>query len=88
MRFQDFVVGYGGAFTKEVTAKDNDQFAELSGDFNPLHFSDDFARRVGFDRRISNGFVTESRVAAALVRALSTSAMRPFSRSPPACPAM
>jgi len=67
MRFEDFKVGYKGSFTKPVTEEDNRRFAELSGDFNPVHFRDDAGRRAGFKARISNGFVQESRIAAALV---------------------
>jgi len=65
--YDAFVIGYKGAFTKAVTAEDNRAFAELSGDFNPVHFDDAVARELGFPSAISNGFVTESRVAAALV---------------------
>lgn len=65
--FDDYVIGYNGSFTKKITQRDNDLFADLSGDHNPLHFKDDIAKSVGFKKRISNGFVTESRIAAALV---------------------
>jgi len=66
--YKDYVIGYKGSFTKKVTQRDNDLFAEVSGDHNPLHFKDDVARSVGFKKRVSNGFVTESRLAAALVK--------------------
>jgi 3-hydroxybutyryl-CoA dehydratase len=65
--YDKFLVGYKGSFTKEVTERDNLQFAEISGDYNPIHYRDDVARAAGFLGKISNGFVTESRVAAALV---------------------
>jgi acyl dehydratase len=71
-RFGQFQVGYRGAFTKPVTSEDNLQFAEISGDYNPLHYEDDVARALGFKARISNGFVTESRVAGALVHAFGS----------------
>ena len=67
VRYEDFTVGYKGRFTKKVTAEDNDRFAELSGDHNPIHFDGALARRLGFAGRVSNGFVNESRIAAALV---------------------
>lgn len=70
--YNDFVIGYKGSFTKKVTPRDNDLFAELSGDHNPLHFRDNVARKVGFKERVSNGFVTESRLAAALVETFSS----------------
>ena len=67
MNYDDFVVGYTGSFTRPVTEHDNTLFAELSGDYNPVHFDDDLARCLGYEGRISNGFVQESRIAAALV---------------------
>ena len=67
MVFSDFVVGYKGSYAKKVTERDNDLFADLSGDYNPIHFEDELARSYGFKGRISNGFVSESRIAAALV---------------------
>lgn len=67
MRYDDFRVGYSGSFTKVVSEEDNIHFANLSGDFNPVHFDDEIARELGFTARVSNGFVQESRIAAALV---------------------
>ena len=67
MTYDDFIVGYKGSFTKEVTVHDNEMFGELSGDMNPIHFDDDVGRNLGFKARVSNGFVQESRIAAALV---------------------
>ncbi len=67
MEFKDFTVGYKGSFTKKVTALDNKYFADLSGDYNPIHFYDEVAQAHGFTSMVSNGFVAESRIAAALV---------------------
>lgn len=33
------------------------QFAGLSGDFFPLHLDDDFARELGFPRRVAHGLL-------------------------------
>ena len=66
-KYDDFTIGFKGSFTKKVTEQDNLQFAELSGDYNPIHYQDDVAQAFGFAGKISNGFVTESRIAAALV---------------------
>ena len=68
MKFSDFIVGYKGSYTKMVTERDNDLFADLSGDYNPIHFQNELAQSYGFDSKISNGFVAESRIAAALIK--------------------
>ncbi len=54
--FEDFAVGQ--AFATEARAvglSEIDAFAELSGDRNPLHLDDAFARQAGFDGRIAHG---------------------------------
>lgn len=65
--YDDFVIGFSGSFTLPVTGHHNDLFAELSGDYNPIHFDDSVAKKFGFESRVSNGFVAESRIAAALI---------------------
>jgi 3-hydroxybutyryl-CoA dehydratase len=67
MEYKDFIIGFKGSYTKKVTERDNDLFADLSGDFNPIHFEDEAAQYHGFKSKVSNGFVSESRIAAALV---------------------
>ena len=68
MKFDDFKIGHKSFYKKKDTMVDNDMFRELSGDDNPIHFDEKVARRCGFKGRISNGFVTESRIAAAIVK--------------------
>src|SRR4029079_652081 len=41
-------------------------FAQLSGDRNPVHFDDAFAKRIGFDGHIAHGAVTASLLSAVL----------------------
>lgn len=41
-----------------MTDEQVDLFARLSGDRNPLHFDDDFARKTKFGRRVVHGGVT------------------------------
>ncbi len=49
-----------------VTDAHIEAFARLSGDRNPVHFDDAFARRIGFDGHIAHGAVTASLLSALL----------------------
>ena len=41
----------------QISQQDVDEFGHQSGDLNPLHFDDDFARAVGFEGRITHGMI-------------------------------
>lgn len=58
----------GDRATRSMTVTDEhiDAFARLSGDRNPVHFDDTFARSIGFDGRIAHGAVTASLLSAVL----------------------
>lgn len=51
-------VGDVGTFTKTILEKDVFAFADASGDFNPLHIDEEYARRSQFGRRVAHGILT------------------------------
>jgi len=51
-------VGDSGAFRKTVTEADVQSFAEASGDFNPVHFDEEYAKTTKFGHRIAHGLLT------------------------------
>ncbi len=51
-------VGDAGTFTKTISEKDVFAFADASGDFNPLHIDEEYARRSQFGRRVAHGILT------------------------------
>ena len=53
-------------------AGNDDEFAQISGDSNPIHLDDEVARSCGYDGRVSHGFVSESLAAAAAVETFSS----------------
>ena len=56
--------------TDVVTQDGIDAYAELSGDFNPLHVDPEAARAAGFERPILHGLASYGIVAKALVDGL------------------
>jgi acyl dehydratase len=59
-------VGDTASRTMVVTDQHIEAFARLSGDRNPVHFDDAFARRIGFEGHIAHGAVTASLLSAVL----------------------
>lgn len=51
-------VGDQGTHSKTLTEKDVFAFAEASGDFNPLHIDEEYARRSVFQHRVVHGILT------------------------------
>ena len=51
-------VGDTGAFSKTITEEDVFAFADATGDFNPLHIDEEYARRTVFGHRIAHGILT------------------------------
>ena len=51
-------VGDTGTFRKTVTEHDVFAFADVSGDYNPLHVDEEYARRSVFGKRIAHGIIS------------------------------
>jgi 3-oxoacyl-[acyl-carrier protein] reductase len=55
--FNAIEVGTSAVWSHEIIADEVDTFARLSGDWNPLHMEDEFARRQGFAGRVVHGML-------------------------------
>lgn len=60
-------VGYTASITVKVTDKMVHQFADLSGDRNPIHLDDEYAEKSRFKRRIAHGMIVGALISRALV---------------------
>ena len=56
----DLKPGMSESFTKTVTEHDVELFGEVSGDVNPVHFDEDFAKSTIFKGRIAHGVLSAS----------------------------
>jgi 3-hydroxybutyryl-CoA dehydratase len=57
---EDLEVGMSAAFGKTITEADILLFAGVSGDTNPMHLDESFARGTMFEGRIVHGMLTSS----------------------------
>src|SRR5271165_3360919 len=64
--FEDLSVGLRETIAKTVKNEDVIGFAELSGDHNPIHLSEHFARKTRFGGRIVHGLYTASLISAVI----------------------
>jgi len=55
---ETLAIGDSGRFSKTISSEDVFKFADASGDFNPLHIDDAYAKRTEFGRRIAHGILT------------------------------
>jgi 3-hydroxybutyryl-CoA dehydratase len=64
--FEDLAIGMRETCMKMVKNEDVIGFAELSGDRNPIHLSEHFARKTRFGGRIVHGLYTASLISAVI----------------------
>ena len=65
-----FNVGDTAEITKRITAADVEGFAGVSGDYNPLHLDEEFAKTTRFGRRIAHGMLTASLISSVIANKL------------------
>ena len=63
---EDLSVGMTAIYAKTITDADIVLFAGVSGDTNPVHINDDFARHTRFQSRIAHGMLTASLISTVL----------------------
>lgn len=64
--YDDIEIGARASVARVVTDKMVRDFAELSGDRNPLHLDDEFASRMRWQRRLAHGAMSNAFISAAL----------------------
>ena len=59
-KFEDLRIGMSESFSVTVTEEMMKSFLELSGDENPLHNDEEFAKSQGYDSKVVYGLLTTS----------------------------
>jgi acyl dehydratase len=66
----NFSVGDSAEITKTIEQADIDAFASVSGDHNPVHVDEEFAKTTRFGKRIAHGMLTASLISSVLANKL------------------
>ena len=64
--FDDLEIGMSAEITKVTADNDIRAFAALTGDDNPVHLDEDFAKTTRFGGRIAHGMLTASLISAVI----------------------
>jgi acyl dehydratase len=65
-----FSVGDTAEITRTIEQADIDAFASVTGDHNPVHVDEEFAKTTRFGKRIAHGMLTASLISAVLANKL------------------
>ena len=65
-KYSDIKLGQSAEVTRTITEDDIQAFGDLSGDYNPIHFDDEWAKQTMFEGRIAHGILTAAFISAAL----------------------
>ena len=60
LTFEQIEIGLTQKFVLTITQSMVDDFAKISGDFSPLHMSDDYAKSTKFEKKIIHGMLLAS----------------------------
>jgi acyl dehydratase len=66
LSYDQLEVGMKDSFTKTITETDVYLFAGISGDFNPMHVNEEFAKMTPFGTRIAHGALPQCLIAPVL----------------------
>lgn len=58
LTIQQMTIGDSATFTKTVSESDVYQFAGITGDFNPAHINEEYAKDTVFKTRIAHGMLS------------------------------
>jgi acyl dehydratase len=65
-----FSVGDSAEITRTIEQTDVQAFADVTGDHNPIHVDESFAKTTRFGRRIAHGMLTASLISSVLANKL------------------
>ncbi len=70
IKFADLKIGDKASMSKTVAESDIYTFAGITGDFNPVHVNEEFAKQTMFKGRIAHGMLSAGFISAVIGTAL------------------
>ncbi len=64
--FEDLAIGMEASWARTVTEADLKAFADISGDYNPVHLDAEYAANTPFKKRIAHGMLSASYISTVL----------------------
>lgn len=61
-------IGFKTTHTKTITEADINSFADVVGDFNPVHMDEEYAKKTLFGGRIAHGVIAQGLLSAAMAK--------------------
>ena len=65
-KYSDIKMGQSAEVVHKVTEEDVKTFGDLSGDYNPVHFNEEWAKKTMFEGRIAHGILTAAYISTAI----------------------
>ena len=65
-KYSDLQIGQFAEVKHTITENDIQTFGDLSGDYNPLHFDEEWAKKTMFGGRIAHGILSASFICTAI----------------------
>ena len=70
MKYSEIQIGFKAESSHTISEEDIVKFAEVSGDFNPVHMDEEFAKTTIFKGRIAHGVLSVAYISATLAKQL------------------
>ena len=66
VKWEEYEIGQSASFTKTITEEDVMKFAEVTGDFNPIHVNPEYAKTQMFGKQVAHGALSAGLISAVL----------------------
>jgi len=66
VKWEDYEIGQSASFSKTITEEDVMKFAEVTGDFNPIHVNPEYAKTQMFGKQVAHGALSAGLISAVL----------------------